>query len=213
MRRIAWALAFVVAVIGQGCSTVNRFSLPPSETIPTSAGNTTYSMGKATQIFDKDLRKVRTATLAAMKDLKVQTHTIRETLEDGAQGIEGKTADGKSVKVVIEPLNTQSRVTAHVGLIGDKRYELALIDGIAEHLELKPSGAGAADDSGLDATSATKSDDDVKPASNDASAGAEAKPSLFGAWRRRFSKSGVPDEVMLHDVAIQSNYRDTPGGF
>lgn len=210
MRRIAWTLVLGCVVLGQGCSTVNRFAIPPAETIPTTAGNTTYSMGTATQVFDNDLPKVRTAALAAMKDLKVQTHTIRETLEDGAQGIEGKTSEGKFVKLVIEPINDQSRVTAHVGIIGDKAYALALIGGIAEHLEAKPGAGDSKEDSAVSATSATKSEgrDTKDQTSNDA----PPRRGLIGSWRRRFSKNGVPDEVMLHDVAVQSDYHDTPGG-
>ncbi len=192
------------ALTATGCSTVNRFALPKGETISTNAGNTVYSLGRATQVFEKNQDKVHEAAIAAMTDLKVQPQGINQTVENGVESIEGKTSDGKPVKITIEPLREQSKVTAQVGYLGDKSYSLALIDRIGVHLGVQ--NAARNDSEEIKQTSAT-----TEESGQDGSQASTKKPEM-SAWKRFLHRDNVPNELIFRQTADESNYKDTPGG-
>ncbi len=182
MRRIALVAATLAAIAPTGCSTVQHIQFPRSETIATNAGNVTYSLGKAVQVFKQPEDKVEDAVLKAMADFKVTS--IRKLYDDRGRSIEGKTGDGRTTTVLIQALGDASKVSTHVGLpfVGDEAFSLALMDSIGEHLGVKTAEA------------------------------VTDKIQTIEKRHKWFSREAVPDDVMFHDKAVESNYHDTPGG-
>ena len=101
MRGIARGTALCVVGLATGCATV----APVAGTTPAwsgpSAGEVSYSAGKATQDFAFPMSTVLPAAAAALTDLKIVP--VRRSSDAGNLMIEAKTADDRRVLVTLRP--------------------------------------------------------------------------------------------------------------
>jgi hypothetical protein len=144
------------------------------------AAGYSYSSGRASQGFSYPYAQVQEAVVLALGDLEV--HSIRTTGDAQGLSYEGKTLDGRRALVTIETKDALPVVSAKVGWFGDEAMSKALMDRIGIRLGSLPPSA--------------------IPTDPPASASSDSSGS-------RFSRSAIPDKVMLRDKA-DVGYRDSP---
>lgn len=108
----------------------------------------------------------------------LRIHSVRQTHDAGSVLFEGTTADHRRALVTLRPHRGAARLTARIGWFGDEPLSRALMDRVGVRLGSLPPSA------------------------------IPAEPPSSPGSNPYFSRSAVPDAVMLRDQA-ESRYRDT----
>lgn len=100
------------------------------------AGTVVWLKGSLEQQINKPLGQVHTAALAAMKDLELPVH---ENQKDALNAkIRSQFVDGDKVWIDIESLTgSSSKIKIRVGVMGDEKKSLRILDIINRRLEKK----------------------------------------------------------------------------
>ena len=108
----------------------------------------------------------------------LRIHSVRQARDAGGVLFEGTTADHRRALVTLRPNRGVARLTARIGWFGDEPLSRALMDRVGVRLGSLPPSA------------------------------IPAEPPSSPGSNPYFSRSAVPDAVMLRDQA-ESRYRDT----
>jgi hypothetical protein len=101
----------------------------------------------------------------------LRIHTVRQTNDGSAVVFEGTTADNRTASVTLRPQSGGSRLSARIGVFGDQPLSRALMDRVGIRLGTLPPAA------------------------------IPDKPPSAPASNPYFSRSAVPDSIMLKDQA------------
>ena len=97
------------------------------------AGAAAYHMGKLEQNVDYKVETVHDAALKGLK--KLDMYVVSDNAVASGSKIEAETADGKKVKITIEPLTDRaSKISVRVGLVGDEDRSYMIFNAIKKQL-------------------------------------------------------------------------------
>jgi len=92
-----------------------------------------YVKGKLQETISASVPQVHKATIAGLKDLKI--NITEERSDNLTSEVRGTLADGKKVWVDADSINSSStKLTIRVGYLGDKTFSLRIRDAIKKHL-------------------------------------------------------------------------------
>ncbi len=162
-RRQGWAMW--VVLVGSGCAAV-RPAVPPAQVSP--SGGFVYENGWGSRIYPVGPEIAESAGLEALNDLRCQEMQVRDETPDGLLA-QGKTPDGRALKLLVRPVAGGTQVAVQVGRFGERAFTTGLIDRVGVRLGL------------MTAPSVPEG---------------RVDPSVSTA---RFDRTAVPDAVMLRE--------------
>lgn len=223
--RLAVALAAVHVSIAalSGCNSTMNLAAPGMGAL--GGEGSTFANGRGTRGFSAGPEETKAAALEAMEDLRMTR--IGESVEGNVVKLTGVTADQRPARVEIESRPGFTRVSARLGVVGDRMLTRTFLDRMELHLRDARPGPGAGAETGV---GAGPRDAEIRQTGAGASVidrdwrgegfgnrGSDAETSADrdrdrdreppGAFRR-FSRDAVSDEVMLRNQ-FDSGYLDS----
>ncbi len=140
--RVFPAVALLALTGGLGCQTVNPSALNffnrnrESDGPTPVVGASSYTGGRAVQVFALPMLTVKPAVALALEDLRVEN--VRERVVAGAVHFEGTTTDKRRASVILRNHPVGMRLSARIGVFGDEPLTQFLLDRVGVRLGTLP---------------------------------------------------------------------------